>query len=74
MAKKKTQAELMAAKGYLPLEQVADALGVSRQTVWRWAEEGKVKSLRVVKRFYLEEKSLIAHVGAEASKLLRVGQ
>ena len=41
---KKTQAELMAEKGYLPLEQVADALGVSRQTAWRWAEEGKVKS------------------------------
>ena len=56
------------------MEQVADALGVSRQTIWRWAEEGKVKSLRVVKRFYVEEKSLSAYVGAAASKLLQVGQ
>jgi len=73
MAKKKTQAELMAAKGYLSLNAAADRLGVQRQTVWRWAEEGKVKHVRVVRQVYVEEKSLILHVGSEASALLRVG-
>ena len=64
------QENLMMAKGYLPIDQVAVVLGVSRQTVWRWATEGKVKSMRVVKHVYIEKESLIAHVGEVARDLL----
>lgn len=67
------QAALMASKGYLALPTVARALGLSHQTVAMWVEAGKVKAIRVASRVYLEEKSVVAHVGQEATKLLGVG-
>ena len=73
MPKRKTQQELMLAKGYHSLTAAAKALGLARMTLWRWAQEGTVKHVRVASRIYLEEKSLILYVGAEAAKLLRVG-
>ena len=70
----KTHDELMAARGYLPLVLAAKRLGYHRQTLWGWVQDGKVGHERLVRRIYVEEKSLIAHVGASASRLLRVGQ
>ena len=67
------QADLMASKGYLPLRRVADALGLGPQTVALWVESGKVQAIRVAGRVYLREKSVIAHVGEEASRLLQIG-
>jgi hypothetical protein len=71
--KKNNQAEMMATKGYLSLNAVAAALGLRRQAVWKWADAGKVEHIRVAGHIYLEEKSLVAHVGSEACALLRVG-
>ena len=71
---KNTQSALMAAKGYLSLNAVAAALGLQRQAVWKWADGGKVKHIRVAGHIYLEKKSLVLHVGSEACALLRVGQ
>ena len=64
------QAAIMAVKGYLTLSAAANALGLTRQTVWAWAQSGKVKYIRVIRHIYVEKESLIAHVGEVARDLL----
>ena len=64
------QVAIMAAKGYLSMNAVAKALGLTRQTVWTWARSGKIRHIRVVRHVYIERKSIISHVGESARDLL----
>jgi hypothetical protein len=66
------QIQLMAARGYLSPEQVARSLGLKAQAIRLWVSKGQVKSIRVAGHLYLEEKSVVAHVGEEAAKLLQL--
>lgn len=58
----------MAARGFLPVSAVADAIGVSRMTVYKWLEQGKVRGERALNRFwFVELASLRTFLGPQAA-------
>lgn len=65
-----TQEETMATRGYLSLAAAADKCRVDRSTMARWARKGKVQSLSIGGRIYVERDSLVDYLGDEAAEEL----
>jgi len=63
------QVAVMKANGYLPAAEVAKRLGVSRQTLARWAEDGAIDAELVAHRRYINVRSLVDHIGAKQARL-----
>ena len=50
-------------------KQVANKLGVSEYTIWRYIKAGKLKSIKLTKRnFRIEEKDLIQFIKKHKTK------
>lgn len=67
---RRLQEDLMRAKGYMTVVDVATFAGVNRQTVNLWLEKGAIKSIRVAERIYITRASLEAYLGPEGVKAL----
>lgn len=65
-----SQSEMLAAKGWLPVNHAAKKAGVSIYAVYRWIHDKKVQSMQVGGHWYLTLDSLAKHLGAEASAAL----
>lgn len=63
------QAEIMAARGYIPATEVSRKLGNDIATVYRWLDDGKIEGLSVGGRRYAKLTSLIQHIGPEAARI-----
>ncbi len=48
----------MALERLLPTEEVADMLGVSIYTVWRWIKEGKLRAFRPGREYRIPESAI----------------
>ena len=54
------------------LADAAQAIGVSRSTMWRWVTDGNVRGFRVGKHWVIDLESLRKMLGPEATTLLRL--
>ena len=56
----------------LNMKELADVLGVSYWTIWRWQREGKIPVIRMNKRVFFRLNSVMARLAkAEAESMLR---
>lgn len=66
--------ERMRQRGYAPVKDVADRVGVCRRTVHNWANAGKVKCMRVGDgerpAVFINVSSVIDFLGPDAGKVL----
>lgn len=54
--RKETHMKVINSKTYYSLQDLQKKLGVSYMTVWRWKEDGKLPMVKILNRFYIEEK------------------
>ncbi len=50
---------------HLKLGQVAEILGVSRRTVWRWIKEGKIKAVKLPSGIYVVPETEVERIIGE---------
>ena len=62
----------LAKKGFMPVSEAAKKVGFDAGTLTRWAEEGVIHSIHVAGVRFIEFKSLLTHIGPEASALLGI--
>ena len=65
-----TLKQKMRAKGYLPAPRVAELVGLSVYTVYRWIKAGDVKGEKMLGHWFVTAESLIAKVGPDKAELL----
>lgn len=58
------------AQGYVTVREVSERTGKDPSTIYRWIEEGSVQGLEVLGKHYVLFRSLINHVGLEASVII----
>jgi hypothetical protein len=61
---------VMKQKGYLPAVRMAELIGVSLYTVYRWEEEGRITGQHIGSRRYMSVASVAAYMGHDAAVLL----
>lgn len=61
-----TQDDRQRADGYIPASEAAEMAGRPITTIYRWAEQNKVKYRKVASAWYVEEASLREHLGPDA--------
>lgn len=66
------QAELMRQRGFITVKEIAAKIGITKTTVYRWVEQGKVAEERVGAARYISLASLVQHLGPTAAKMLEV--
>jgi len=59
----------MRKRGYLRSTEVAELVGVHRATLYRWIQDGLVDHVDFSGAYYVEWKSVIAHMGETAEIL-----
>jgi hypothetical protein len=64
------QEQIMEAQGFLTYRRVAELTGVTAIAVGRWALTGKLASIAVGHRRYIEKQSLVAYLGKESAAAL----
>lgn len=64
------QAELMRQRGFVTVKEIATKLGITKTTVYRWVEQGKVAEERIGAARYISLSSLAQHLGPTARQML----
>jgi len=64
------QQEMMAARGYLTINEAARRCGLSPDGTYKLVVSGKVKSVKVGKFRYVLKSSLAEHFGPEAAEIM----
>lgn len=59
-------------KGFLPAQEVAEKLGVTRQTVYNWEEAGHIYGERLGAAHWVEWKSVLAYLKQTSPQLARM--
>lgn len=65
-----TLTQKMEAKGYLSVSRVAEMVGMSVHTVYRWIKADEVRGEKVLGHWYVTRASVIAKLGPDQAKLL----
>ena len=67
---RREQDELMRARGFLPVAEVAAQCGVTRAAVDIWMSKGHIRSTRVGLRVYIQRSSLEDFLGPDGATML----
>lgn len=69
-----TQVTAMAEKGYVTHDNASEMLMLSRKAVADLCEAGRLRSINLGRRRYIERASMAEHVGPEAALVLGIAE